>query len=118
MCGAHLDARGRRTEREPNGNGSAGAAPLATARSRLLTRSPSVARHHDLVLEVRGNAIRISGKVIDYGGKASVHRRERIAGSFDRTITLPVQLDPDRVTAEYRDGLLALSLPRTESDKP
>jgi HSP20 family protein len=73
----------------------------------------------DLTLEVRGNAIRISGKkAIDYGGSASVHRRERVAGSFDRTITLPVQLDPDRVTAEYRDGVLALSLARAESDKP
>ena len=73
----------------------------------------------DLSLEVRGNAIRISGKkAIDYGVNASVHRRERIAGSFDRTITLPVQLDPDRVTAEYRDGVLALSLARAESDKP
>ena len=73
----------------------------------------------DLSLEVRGNAIRIAGKkTIDYGGNASVHRRERVAGSFDRTITLPVQLDPDRVTAEYRDGVLALSLPRAESDKP
>jgi HSP20 family protein len=74
---------------------------------------------NDLGLEVRGNAIRISGrKTIDYGGNASVHRREHVAGSFDRTITLPVQLDPDRVTAEYRDGVLALSLPRAESDKP
>jgi len=73
----------------------------------------------DLSLEVRGNAIRISGKkAIDYGGNASVHRRERVAGSFDRTITLPVQLDPDRVTAEYRDGVLAFSLARAESDKP
>ena len=73
----------------------------------------------DLTLEVRGNAIRISGKkAIDYGGNASVHRRERVAASFDRTITLPVQLDPDRVTAEYRDGVLAFSLARAESDKP
>jgi HSP20 family protein len=72
-----------------------------------------------LGLEVRGNAIRISGKkTIDYGSTASVHRRERVAGSFDRTISLPVKLDPDRVTAEYRDGMLALSLPRAESDKP
>jgi HSP20 family protein len=73
----------------------------------------------DLGLEVRGNTIRISGKkTIDYAGNVSMHRRERIAGTFDRTISLPVQLDPDRVIAEYRDGLLALSLPRAESDKP
>ena len=73
----------------------------------------------DLGLEVRGNTIRISGKkTIDYGGKVSMHRGERVAGSFDRTINLPVQLDPDRVIAEYRDGILALSLPRAETDKP
>jgi len=73
----------------------------------------------DLGLEVRGNTIRISGKkTVDYGGKASMHRRERIAGNFDRTINLPVRLDPNRITADYRDGILALSLPRAESDKP
>jgi HSP20 family protein len=73
----------------------------------------------DLGLEVRGNTIRISGKkTVDYGGEVSMHRRERIAGSFDRTISLPVQVDPNRITAEYRDGILALSLPRAESDKP
>jgi HSP20 family protein len=55
---------------------------------------PGVSKN-DLALEVRRNAIRISGnKAIDYGGNASVHRRERVAGRFDRTITLPVQLDP------------------------
>jgi HSP20 family protein len=79
---------------------------------------PGVSKN-DLALEVRRNAIRISGnKAIDYGGNASVHRRERVAGRFDRTITLPEQLDPDRVIAEYRDGVLSLSLPRAEGDKP
>ena len=73
----------------------------------------------DLSLEVRGNTIRIFGKkAVDYGGNVSMHRRERIAGTFDRTISLPVQLDPDRIMAEYRDGILSLSLPRAESDKP
>jgi HSP20 family protein len=76
-------------------------------------------RKDDLSLEVRGNTIRISGKkMVDYGDKFSMHRRERVAGSFDRTINLPVQLDPNRITAEYRDGMLALALPRAEGDKP
>jgi HSP20 family protein len=73
----------------------------------------------DLSLEVRGNTIRISGrKTVEYGGNASMHRRERVSGSFDRTVNLPVQLDPDRIKAEYREGILALLLPRAESDKP
>ena len=50
--------------------------------------------------------------------KAAVHRRERLAGRFDRAVTLPVEIDPEGVKAEYRDGVLALFLPRAERDKP
>jgi HSP20 family protein len=55
---------------------------------------------------------------VDYSNDVSVHRRERVSGEFDRTLSLPIQVDPDRIKAEYRDGLLALFLPRAESDKP
>jgi HSP20 family protein len=48
----------------------------------------------------------------------SVHRRERLTGRFDRAITIPVQIDADKVKAEYREGVLALFLPRAEKDKP
>ena len=51
-------------------------------------------------------------------GDDFVASRERLAGSFDRTITLPVRVDPDRIKAEYGDGILALFIPRAESDKP
>jgi HSP20 family protein len=47
-----------------------------------------------------------------------VHRREREFGQFDRTLSIPVKLDADKIKAEYRDGMLALFLPRAENDKP
>ena len=47
-----------------------------------------------------------------------MHRRERLAGRFDRIISLPVEIDADGVKAECRDGILALFLPRAENDKP
>lgn len=73
----------------------------------------------DLEIQVHGNALRISGgKKLDYPEKSSVHRRERLAGRFDRALTLPVEIDADRVKAECRDGILALYLPRAERDKP
>jgi HSP20 family protein len=72
-----------------------------------------------LQIEAKGNTIRISGKKsVNYPERVSVHRRERMFGEFDRTLTLPVGVDPDRVKAEYRDGILALFLPRAESDMP
>jgi HSP20 family protein len=72
-----------------------------------------------LQLEAKNNTIRISGKKeIVYDEGTSVHRRERHSGTFDRTLTVPIQIDADRIKAEYRDGVLALFIPRAESDKP
>jgi HSP20 family protein len=72
-----------------------------------------------LQVEAKENTIRIAGKkVVAYPDGASVHRRERVAGEFDRTISLPVDLKPDGIKAEYRDGILTLFLPRSERDKP
>ena len=73
----------------------------------------------DLQIEAKESTVRISGKKTpNYGGNASVHRRERLFGVFDRTLSLPVQIDADAIRAEYRDGLLALFIPRAASEKP
>jgi HSP20 family protein len=42
----------------------------------------------------------------------------RSAGRFDRAVTLPIDIDADKIRAECRDGILALYLPRAERDKP
>ena len=73
----------------------------------------------DLDVQVKSNTIRLAGnKSVVYPDKASLHRRERLAGRFDRTVSLPVEIDADGVKAEYNDGVLALWLPRAERDKP
>ena len=73
----------------------------------------------DLDVQVKGRTIRLSGgKTVGYPEKAALHRRERLAGRFDRAVTMPVEINPDGVKAEYRDEILALFLPRAESDKP
>lgn len=73
----------------------------------------------DLQIEARENTIRIAGnKTIKYEDRASIHRRERIAGTFDRSFTLPIEINAESIVAEYRDGVLALFIPRAESQKP
>ena len=73
----------------------------------------------DLEIQAKDNALRISGKkAIAYQDGASLHRRERLSGTFDRTLTVPMQIDANAIKAEYRDGVLALFIPRAESDKP
>jgi HSP20 family protein len=76
-------------------------------------------KKEDLDIQVRGDTLRIQGKkTITYDENASVHRRERSAGQFDRTLALPDEVDSSKVAAEYRDGVLTLRLPRAESAKP
>lgn len=84
----------------------------------VIAEVPGVTKS-DLEVQVKGSTIRLSGaKSVSYSEKAAVHRRERLGGEFDRAVTLPVEIDPDGVKAEYRDGILALFLPRAERDKP
>ena len=73
----------------------------------------------DLQIQAKENTIAISGeKSVAYGEQISIHRRERVAGRFGRTVTVPVKIDPNGIKAELRDGILALYIPRAESDKP
>ena len=84
----------------------------------LITEIPGIKRE-DINIEIHRNKVRISGeKSITYGRDVSIHRRERLAGSFDRTFSTPFEIDADNVKAEYRDGILALYLPRAEHEKP
>ena len=84
----------------------------------VITELPGV-KKSDRDVQVKGRTLRLSGvKSVDFPEKAAVHRRERLAGRFDRAVTMPVEINPDGVKAEYRDGVLALYLPQAESAKP
>jgi len=92
--------------------------PLNVFRIVVIIEVPGV-RKADLQIQVKGNTIRLAGaKSVQYGDSAALHRRERQSGSFDRAITVPVEIDVDQVTAECHDGMLTLFLPRAERDKP
>lgn len=49
---------------------------------------------------------------------AAVHINERFAGRFRRVVSLPEDIDPNAVTADYRDGVLHVSIKRRESAQP
>jgi HSP20 family protein len=74
----------------------------------------------DLDISVRDNVLTLSGHRApeDVGEDVTYHRRERGTGSFRRAFRLPFQVDPDAVEARYASGVLWLTLPRAEEDKP
>ena len=71
-------------------------------------------------IDVTGDALSISGvrKPDEVAKEARYHRRERSYGSFSRTIQLPFMVDTNQVEASFKNGVLLLSLPRAEADKP
>ncbi|ANH69070.1 Hsp20/alpha crystallin family protein [Mitsuaria sp. 7] len=51
-------------------------------------------------------------------GKAIVHQRERFAGKFRRVVSLPDDIDPEQVSASYKDGVLRVSVKRRPAPQP
>ena len=49
---------------------------------------------------------------------ARFHRRERGCGGFTRSFQLPFQVEPGKVEATFEKGVLKITLPRAEADKP
>jgi HSP20 family protein len=49
---------------------------------------------------------------------AEVHRAERFVGRFQRTVTLPAPVAVEKIAASYKDGVLTVTLPKTEEAKP
>ncbi len=85
----------------------------------LTTEIPGV-HVDDLDISVVGDTITLSGSrnAPEIGEDESYHRQERGFGRFSRTMQLPFPVEVQKVDAQYRDGVLKISLPRSEADKP
>lgn len=66
--------------------------------------------------------LRISGErapsIPDSDPAVQVYARERGHGAFSRTVSLPDDIDPEKVSASYRDGVLQVSIARREAPQP
>jgi HSP20 family protein len=74
----------------------------------------------ELAISAMRNRLSLSGKreIPMEKDRVSYHRKERAEGTFSRTVTLPAEVDAERVDARYSDGILNLTLPKSEQAKP
>ena len=73
----------------------------------------------NLDLSIEQNLLTVSGsRKVEVNGEAEYYRRERFDGVFRRVISLPDDVDPERVDAKYRDGVLQITVQRRESARP
>ena len=77
-------------------------------------------KKEDIDISLHDGCLSLSGerKGEEKYEQADVHRAERFVGRFQRTVTLPSPVAVDRVKAQYKDGILTITLPKTEESKP
>jgi HSP20 family protein len=74
----------------------------------------------ELDISVVGDTLTLQGerKRPEIGENAQYHRQERGYGRFSRSVQLPFPIEVDKVEASVERGVLKMSLPRAEADKP
>ena len=77
-------------------------------------------KKEDINISLHDGRLSISGerRSEEKTENAEVYRAERFVGRFQRTIALPAPIAVDKVKAQYKDGILTITLPKTEEAKP
>lgn len=77
-------------------------------------------KREDIEVTIHDDSLSISGerKMEQKPKDTEVYRAERFFGRFLRTVTLPSPVAVDKVKAQYVDGILTITLPKTEEAKP
>lgn len=85
----------------------------------VTTEVPGVSAE-DIDISVVGKTLTLRGtrKPEKLAEGEKYHRRERGFGDFVRTVELPYRVSPDKVDAKFSKGVLYITLPRAEEDKP
>jgi len=74
----------------------------------------------DITIDLKDRVLTLKGErtVEKDGPEKGYSRRERIFGCFERAFTLPAGLDPEKIRADYSNGVLTIELPKPEVDQP
>jgi HSP20 family protein len=77
-------------------------------------------KREDIEVSLQDGALVISGerKTEEKRMEGELHRQERFYGKFRRALTLPAPIAADKVKAQYKDGILTITLPKAEEAKP
>lgn len=79
---------------------------------------PGIERKEDIHINVDQNELHISGKVhrSNEVKEEHMHRQERYTGTFQRSLPLPSPVSDEGVKASYKNGVLEVTMPKTEKD--
>ncbi|KAA9149830.1 Hsp20/alpha crystallin family protein [Amycolatopsis acidicola] len=78
---------------------------------------PGVVRE-DIAVEVTGNLVAVTGELKEKEREGRFHRRARRTGQFSYRVTLPRDVDGDKVEAVLDEGVLTVRVPKVDAAKP
>ena len=85
----------------------------------IFAELPAVSKN-DVKINIADDILTVSSekKSVEKEEGHTFHRVERNYGKFQRNFTLPVHIDGNKVKASFKDGVLAVTLPKKEEKKP
>ena len=108
----------------PNARPAAGVFPLINlteGKDRYMIRAelPGVSSD-ELDIQATASTLSLAGerKIPEENSEAKYHRRERESGRFSRVISLPGEINPDKVEASLVNGILTIVVSKAEASKP
>jgi HSP20 family protein len=73
----------------------------------------------EIEISVENGQLSLAGeRRFEEQGSRNYHRNERWYGRFERAFQLPVSVDPEKIAANLKNGLLVISVPKREEAKP
>lgn len=74
----------------------------------------------DIEIDVEGRVLTLKGKRAEENEvkKENYYQRERVVGNFARSFSLHAEIKPEKIKAEFKDGVLTLEIPKPEEHKP
>ncbi|MBL6974309.1 MAG: Hsp20/alpha crystallin family protein [Deltaproteobacteria bacterium] len=86
---------------------------------RLTAELPGISAD-DLDIRVEDNVLHINGErqFQDEDNRENYHRLERYYGKFERSFTLPTYVNSGKISAEHKDGILTLHIPKKPETQP
>jgi HSP20 family protein len=93
---------------------------VAETQEKILVRAevPGL-KQEDIQIEFENGLLTLRGeRKLEKSEGTTWHRVERVYGNFSRSFTLPRSVDPERISATYREGILEIDVPKKEEAKP
>ena len=90
----------------------------ATSDSIVLKADVPGLKPEDIQITLEGDTLTIRGEFKNDADDKNHLIRERVAGKFERTLTISTPIDPAKVEATFENGVLTLTLPKAEAVKP